>query len=90
LPFFDPSDSIGDMLKGIPSYLIFHADTVHWASINNVMPIPADPHLSKVLPGKIDYEMLSPYFSFQPHDIKQQTLWQTTQLAQSTIHYPIR
>ena len=42
------------------------------------------------MPGKIDYESLLPYFAFQPHDVIQQTLWQTTQLAKSTIHYPIR
>jgi hypothetical protein len=42
------------------------------------------------LPAKIDYEKLSPYFAFRPHDVIQHTLRQTTQLAKSTIHYPMR
>ena len=75
------------MLNGKPAYLIFHVDTVHQT---NVMPITTDPHLSKALPGKIDYERLSPYFSFRSHDVIQHTLRQTTQLAKSTIHYPMR
>jgi hypothetical protein len=33
---------------------------------------------------------LSPYFAFRPHDIIQQTIQQTAQLAKSTIHYPMR
>ena len=49
-----------------------------------------DPHFSKALPSKIDYERLSPYFAFRPHDVIQHTLRQTTQLAKSTIHYPMR
>jgi hypothetical protein len=42
------------------------------------------------MPSKIDYERLSPYFSFRPHDVIQHTLRQTTQLAKSTVHYPMR
>jgi hypothetical protein len=49
-----------------------------------------DPHFSKALPSRIDYERLSPYLAFRPHDIIQYTLRQTTQLAKSTIHYPMR
>jgi hypothetical protein len=45
---------------------------------------------SKVLPAKIDYEKLSPYFAFRPHDVIQHTLRQTTKLVKSTIHYPMR
>ena len=90
LTFFDPSDAIGNMLKGKPAYLIFHADTVHQTSLSNVIPITTDPHLRKALPGKIYYERLSPYFAFQPHDVIHHTIWQTTQLAKSTIHYPMR
>ena len=62
------------MLKGNPAY-------VHQDIVSNVMPITTDPHLSKALPGKIDYERLSPYFAFRPHDVIQHTLRQTTQLA---------
>jgi hypothetical protein len=45
---------------------------------------------SKALPAKIDYEKLSPYFAFRPHDVVQHTLRLTTQLAKSTINYPMR
>jgi hypothetical protein len=34
--------------------------------------------------------MISPYFALHPHDVIQHTLRQTTQLAKSTIHYPMR
>jgi hypothetical protein len=49
-----------------------------------------DSFYSKALPAKIDYEKLSPYFAFRLHDVIQHTLRQTTQLAKSTIHYPMR
>jgi hypothetical protein len=45
---------------------------------------------SKALSAKIDYEKLSSYYAFCPHDVMQHTLRQTTQLAKSTIHYPMR
>ena len=63
---------------------------MHQASVSNVMPITTDPNLSKALPGKIDFERLSPYFTFQRNDVIQHTLRQTTQLAKSTIHYRMR
>jgi hypothetical protein len=44
----------------------------------------------KSLTAKIDYEKLSPYFAFRPHDVIQHTLRQTTQLAKSIILYPMR
>jgi hypothetical protein len=47
-------------------------------------------YVRKALPVKIDYEKLSPYFTFRPHDVIHHTLRQTTQLAKSTIHYPMR
>jgi hypothetical protein len=49
-----------------------------------------DSFCSKALPAKIDYEKLSPYFAFRPHDVIQHTLRQTTQLDKSTIHYSMR
>jgi hypothetical protein len=42
------------------------------------------------VPGKINYEMLSRYFAFFPHEVIWHTLQQTTQLAKSTIHFPTR
>jgi hypothetical protein len=49
-----------------------------------------DPHFSKALPSKIDDERLSPYFAFRPLDVIQHTLRQTTQLAKSTVHFPMQ
>jgi hypothetical protein len=53
-------------------------------------PYSTFPNFSKALPSNTDYERLSPYFAFRPHDVIQNTLRQTTQLAKATIHYPMR
>jgi hypothetical protein len=58
--------------------------------VNDIVPINTDLHYSKALPSKLDYEKPSPYFAFRPHDVIQHTLRQTTQLAKSTIHYPMQ
>jgi hypothetical protein len=57
---------------------------------NDINQLNKDSFYSKALPAKIDYEILSPYFAFRPHDVIQHTLRQTTQLAKSTIHYPMK
>jgi hypothetical protein len=57
---------------------------------NDLNQLNKDSFYSKALPAKIDYEKLSPYFSFRPHDVIQHTLRQTTQLARYTIHFPMR
>jgi hypothetical protein len=57
---------------------------------NDINHSSKDSFYSKALPAKIDYETLSPYFAFHPHDIIQHTLKQTTQIAKSIIHYPMR
>jgi hypothetical protein len=57
---------------------------------NDVHQFNKDSFHSKTLPAKIEYEKLSHYFAFRPHDVMQQTLRQTKQLAKSTIHYPMR
>jgi hypothetical protein len=90
LSFCDPSDSQFDDIPGQPAYLVFHADTIQKANIDNSTLVNADPHYSKALPSKIDYERLSPYFAFRPHDVIQHTLRQTTQLAKSTVNYPLQ
>jgi hypothetical protein len=59
-------------------------------SSNDLNQFNKDFFYSKALPAKIDYEKLSIYFAFRPHDVIQHTLRQTTKLAKSTIHYPIR
>jgi hypothetical protein len=45
---------------------------------------------SKALSAKIDYEKLSAYFVFCPHDVILHTLRQTTQLSKYIIHHPMR
>jgi hypothetical protein len=57
---------------------------------NDINQSNKDSFYSKALPAKIDYEKLSPCFAFHPHDLTQHTLRHTTQLAKSTIHYPMR
>jgi hypothetical protein len=57
---------------------------------NDINQLYKDSFHSKALPAKIDYEKLCPYFAFRPYDIMQHTLRQTTQIAKSTIHYPMR
>jgi hypothetical protein len=74
--------------NGKPAHLVFHADTIQKTNVEDSILVKIDPpHFSKALPSKIDYERLSPYFAYRPHDIVQHTLRQTTQLAKSTIHY---
>jgi hypothetical protein len=58
--------------------------------VNDINQLNKDSFYSKALPAKIDYEKLSPYFAFHLHNVVQHTLRQTTQLAKSTIHYPMR
>jgi hypothetical protein len=83
LSFYDPSDSQIDDILGKPVYLVFHADTVQKTNIDNSILVNADPHCSKALPSKIDYERLSPYFTIRPHD--QHTLGQTNTISHSII-----
>jgi hypothetical protein len=69
---------------------IFHLDTIVMKNTNDVSQSNKDSFYSKAIPAKTDYETLSPYFAFRPHDVIQHTLRQTTQLSKSTIHYPMR
>jgi hypothetical protein len=57
---------------------------------NDMNQFNKDSFYSKALPAKINYEKLPPYFAFPPHDVIQHTLRQITQLAKSTIQYPMR
>jgi hypothetical protein len=50
---------------------------------NDIYKLNLDSFNSKALPAKIDYEKLSPYFEFLPHDVIQHILRQRTQLAKS-------
>jgi hypothetical protein len=90
LSYFDQSDAHDTNVKGKYATLVFHLDTVVMKNVNDLNQLNKDSFYSKALPAKIDYEKLSPYFSFCPHDVIQHTLRQTTQLAKSTIRYPMR
>jgi hypothetical protein len=90
LSFFDPSDLNTNHPKTKPAHLIFNAETVQENVVNDIVSTSTDLHYSKALPSKLDYKKLSAYFASRPHDVIQHTLRQTTQLAKSTIHYPMR
>jgi len=87
---YDPTDEQHNNLVGKPATITFSLNTVMKAHVTHTASMDTDLHYSKALPSKIDYERLSPYFAFRPHDVIQNTLRQTTQLAKSTIHYPMR
>jgi hypothetical protein len=90
LSYFDPSGTHDTNVKGKYASLVFDLCTVIMKNANDMNQLNKDSFYSKALPAKIDYEKLSPYFAFRPHNIIQHTLRQTTQLAKSTIHYPMR
>jgi hypothetical protein len=90
LSYFDPSDNHRTIDKGNHENLVFHLDTVVMKDANDLNQLNKDSSYIKALPAKIDYEKLSPYFAFRPHDVLQHSFRQTTQLAKSTIHYPMR
>jgi hypothetical protein len=90
LSYFDPSDAHDTNVKGKYANLVFHLDTVVMKNANDINKLNKNSFYSKALPAKIDYEKLSPYFAFHPHDVIHHTLRQTTQLAKSTIHHPMR
>jgi hypothetical protein len=90
LSYFDPSDAHDTNVKVKYPNLVFQLDTIVMKNTNGINQLNKDSFYSKALPAKIEYEKLSPYFAFCPHDVIQHTLRQTTQLAKSTIHYPMR
>jgi hypothetical protein len=85
-----PADLQLNNVNGKHAHLVFHADSVQKTNVEDSDLVNIDHHFSKALPSKVDYERLSPYFAFRSHDVIQHTLRQTTQLAKSTIHYPMR
>jgi hypothetical protein len=90
LSYFDPSDTHDTNVKRKYEILVFHLDTLVMKDANDINQLNKDSFYSKALPAKIDYEKISPYFAFHPHDVIQHILSQTTQLAKSTIQYPMR
>ena len=73
MPFYDPADLYMHNVNGKPAHLVFHADSVQKTNVEDSVLVNIDPHFSKALPSRIDYERLSPYFAFKPHDVIQQT-----------------
>jgi hypothetical protein len=90
LSYFDPSDAHDTNVKGNNANLVFHLDTDVMKNANDISQFNKHSFYSIALSSKIDYEKVSPYFAFRPHDVIQHTFRQTTQLAKSTIHYPMR
>jgi hypothetical protein len=86
----NPSDTYENSVIGKPAVLTFCPKMMVKVQVAHAMPVNTDPYYSKALPRNIDYERLSPYFAFRPHDVIQNTLMQTTELAKSTIHYSMR
>jgi hypothetical protein len=89
LSYFDPSDAHDTNVKENHANLVFQLYTIGMKNTNDINQLNKDSFHSKVLNAKIDYEKLSPYFAFLPHDVIQHTLRQTTQIAKSTVHYPM-
>jgi hypothetical protein len=92
---YDPSDYYENSMTGKPAILTLFPRTSMKVQVSQAMPLNTDPHYSKALLRNIDYERLSPYFAFRPHDViqntlRQNTFKQNTQLTKSTIHYPMR
>jgi hypothetical protein len=71
---FDPSDSHDTNVKGKYANLVFHLDTFVMKNANDLNQLNKESFYSKALPAKIDFEELSPYFAFRPHDVTQHTL----------------
>jgi hypothetical protein len=90
LSYFDPSDAHDTNVNTKYANLVFHLDTIVMKNANDLNQLIKDSCYRKALPAKIDYETLSPYFEFRPHDVIQHALRQITQLSKSTIHYPMR
>jgi hypothetical protein len=90
LIYFDPYDAHVKSNNRKHVNLVFHLDTTTMNNITDISQISMDSFYTKALPAKIEYEKISPYFASCPHNIIQNTLRQTTQLAKSTIHYPMR
>jgi hypothetical protein len=72
--YLDPSDAHDTNVKGKRANLVFHLDHIVMKNANDVNQLNKDSFHSKALPAKIDYEKLSSYFTFRPHDVIRHTL----------------
>jgi hypothetical protein len=87
LSYFDPSDAHDTNVKGKHATLVLNLDTIVMKNANDINQSNKGSFYCKSLSAKIDYEKLSPYFAFHPHDVIQHTLRHTTQLSKSKINY---
>jgi hypothetical protein len=62
LSFYDPAEMHLNEITGKPAHLVLHADSVQKTNVEDLVLVNIDPHFSKALPSKIDYERLSPMF----------------------------
>jgi hypothetical protein len=85
LSYFDPSDVHGTNVKEKYVNLEFHLDTI-MNNINNVRPINMDSFTAKTCLLKIT--MKKHHLPLQ--SVRMMYIRQTTQLAKSIIHYPMR
>jgi hypothetical protein len=70
---YDPSDTYENSIIGKSAILTFCPKMIMKVQVSQAMPVNTDPHYSKTPPNYIDYQRLSPNFSFRPHDMIQKT-----------------
>jgi hypothetical protein len=71
LSYFYPSDAHDTNVKRKHANLVFHLDTIVMKNDNDINQFNNDSFYRKALPAKIDYEKISFYFAFLPHDVIQ-------------------
>jgi hypothetical protein len=69
LSYFDPSDAHDTNFKEKHANIVFHLDTFVMKNVNDINQLNKGSFYIKSLTAKIDYEKLSPYFAFRPHDV---------------------
>jgi hypothetical protein len=87
---YDSSDTYENSIFGKPTILTFCAKMMMKVQVAQAMPVNTYLYYSKAVPSIIDNEILLPNFAFRPHDVIQNTLRQTTQLAKSIMHHPMK
>ena len=70
LPFYSPSNSLTNKIRGKPACLVFYTDAVQKTNVDNLILVNTESHFIKAVPSKIDSERLSPYFAFRLHDVQ--------------------
>ncbi len=83
--FYDPTDS-NIWTPGEAVCLNLETEGVH----KTTTPILKEPQLHKVIPSKLDFTKMAPYFGYRPKNVIQKTIEKTTQLAKAIIHMPLR